>query len=39
MIDGTLVVVGHVTISCILAWVALKGPRHCTTTVLNLFKD
>ena len=36
---AVLAVVGHVTLSATLAWIALKGPRHCTATVLNLFKD
>lgn len=39
MIDGVLIVVGHMTLSATLAWVWLKGLRHCTATVLNLFKD
>jgi hypothetical protein len=39
VIEASLVVIGHVTISAIIAWVILKGPRHCTATVLNLFKE
>jgi hypothetical protein len=38
-VDSILIVVGHFTVSSVMAWVIVKGPRHCITTVRSLFKD